>query len=53
MEQIKMLDDLNKEIAKYNNLHREDYGIFLTQEQKNLILDFTKKQLFLHNVSKQ
>ena len=45
-----MLDDLNKEIAKYNNLHRDDYGIFLTQEQKDVILDFTKKQLSLHNV---
>ena len=45
-----MLDDLNKEIAKYNTLNSGDYGIFLTQEQKDMILNFTKKQLLLHNV---
>ena len=48
-----MIDDLNKEITKYNNLNRDDYGIFLTKEQKDVILNFTKKQLLLHNVSQQ
>ena len=46
-----MEDLLNKKISEYNKTVRGDYGIYLTKEQKDVIIEFTENQIKIHDTN--